>query len=86
MNDIVYYQTDAQVKDHQDMLAREAAQWRLAQETAESNKPVYGPALAQAGKLLVEIGSQLQGRYGKAVEAVDLYPPQPADPRAGMRA
>ena len=35
----------------------------------DKNTPIYGPALAKAGSVLVGIGQQLQQRYGESAEA-----------------
>ncbi len=48
---------------------KEVEQYRLAKEAQKANNksgtPIYGPALAQIGDKLVELGHNLQERYGE---------------------
>ncbi|NWF67994.1 MAG: hypothetical protein HXY40_02795 [Chloroflexi bacterium] len=74
------YQNHTLVQLQQQDTLRSAAQQHLAAQ-AESLKPTpfYGPALAQLGSTLVNLGHELQERYGALLEQETQ--PQPATPR-----
>lgn len=60
---------------HRSELLRQSEQARLAAEVASSNtNPFYAPALARVGTLLVNIGSELQTRYGEVYREVSEMP------------
>lgn len=78
MDGLNYYQSTTINAQRQREMIKEADAQRLAAEIrtakiekADNTAPVYAPLLASAGRKMVEIGGQLQARYGKAVEAVN---------------
>jgi hypothetical protein len=75
MNPLNYWEITNQAEQHRHKMLNQAEQWRLAQEANHGGKsqPIYGPTLAQAGAILVEIGKQLQERYGQ-VEPLPAAP------------
>jgi hypothetical protein len=76
------YYNDLNVRAHREKLETEAAAQRLANlarsEAADDSSPVYGPALARLGAALVEMGTQLQTRYGDMLEQLAEPPATPA--------
>jgi hypothetical protein len=63
------YNNQQYVRSRQQELIHQAEQWRLAQQVngnGNKREPVYGPVLARAGRLLIEIGSILLRRYDRA--------------------
>jgi len=53
------------LNDRQGRLREEAHQAQLAAALVPASRPLYGAALARTGKLMSDMGNQLQTRYGQ---------------------
>ncbi len=61
-------------KQRQQQHLQHAEQWRTAATNKGNHRqPIYGPMLAQTGKLMVNLGKRLVARYDEALE--EITPP-----------
>lgn len=69
-----HFELEQQYRTRSQQLEYAAARSRLAHDAADhtprENVAVFGPALARLGDALVAAGTQLQERYGQAMEQV----------------
>jgi hypothetical protein len=68
-----YYVQAARREDIQRDIER-AAQRAAARLTQQEAHPLHAQALARVGKVMVEVGSKLQARYGTFIEDANHTP------------
>jgi hypothetical protein len=66
-----FYQNHQISEIRQRELQQEAENIRLAQTADAHGAPIYGPALARVGGVLISVGQQLQERYSDYRDALD---------------
>ena len=75
-----YYKNKVEAEARRQQFEEQAARNALVnttQSSAVKQGPLYGPALAKAGKVLESLGQQLQNRYGESAKAPLTPPMQP---------